>query len=131
MHVGEEASCLSACLWAWRVVIAGGRSRRCGVFPQTPYFFSSVPFAFFSPAKQDLGWIMMMNYEDNEILTWQKSDGLFLYGYGASCTRYLRPGGWQYCRWSTSDSWRLSTSQDSMFLLFLLVQVLSKCLFRT
>lgn len=37
-----------------------------------------------------------MNYEDNEILTWQKSDGLFLYGYGASCTGYLHPGGWQY-----------------------------------
>lgn len=60
------------------------------------FFFASVPFAFFSPAKLDFDWIMIMNYEDNEILTWQKSDGLFLYGYGASCTGYLHPGGWQY-----------------------------------
>lgn len=103
-------------------MIAGGRETDDAVCSRKRRtFFLLVSHLLFSPAKLVLDWIMIMNYEDNEILTWQKSDGLFLYGYGASCTGYLRPGGWQYCKWSTSDSWRLSTSRDSDFFFFFLL----------
>ena len=79
-------------------MIAGGKQTMRCVPANTVlfFFFLLVSHLLSPPAKLDFDWIMIMNYEDNEILTWQKSDGLFLYGYGASCTGYLHPGGWQY-----------------------------------